>query len=167
MDALMNRLVLITALITALAAPLAHAQVKVEYVEPEKFTDIGRAQWDRDDTLRGLTRVFETLAKKYVPAGQEISFQVTDVDLAGWEKPGFRHPDVRVVRGVDWPAMSFRYTVTQGGQTVMQGQERLADLNFQHRIGMARYANEQFAYEQRMLEDWFRTKFTVQAAKAQ
>lgn len=159
MKLMQQRLLVCAALVAASAAPLAYAEVKINFIEPDKFVDIGRTQWDRDDAMRGLTRVFEALAKKYVPQGQDVLFEVTDVDLAGTERPSFRHQDLRIVRSIDWPAISFRYTVKEGDKTVAQGQDRLADLDFQHRIGVNSYSAESYPYERRMLEDWFRAKF--------
>jgi hypothetical protein len=156
--------VVAAALLAAVAAPV-WADVKVSFTEPQKFADIGKASWERDDAMRHLTAHFQALAKRYLPAGQDLTVEVTDVDLAGRQDVSFRHPELRVVRSIDWPSISFSYSVTADGKTVQQGTERLSDMGFDTRLRTA-YSGEPLYYEQRMLEDWFRAKFVTQSAKA-
>ncbi|MGL4576091.1 MAG: DUF3016 domain-containing protein [Burkholderiaceae bacterium] len=151
---------------TFAALPAAHAgEAKVNFVEPDKFTDIGRVSWDRDDAMRGLERHFQALAKKYVPADQQLLVEVTDVDLAGEQNRSVRHPDLRVVRRIDWPSITFRYTLKSGETVVSQGQDRLSDMGFEDRIGV-NSSLESYAYEKRMLEDWFKARFAKSVAKS-
>jgi Cu/Ag efflux protein CusF len=147
------------------ALPAAQAgEAKIKFVEPDKFTDIGRAQWDREEAMRALERHFQALAQTYIPADQQLLIDVTDVDLAGTQQPTLRHQDLRIVRRIDWPAMTLRYTLMQGDKMLKQGEERLVDMAFEDRIGL-KYGNESYTYERRMLEDWFKVRFAKDVAK--
>jgi hypothetical protein len=143
------------ATVSAAAQSPAHAGVK--------FADIGTTPSERQDNLRALERHFEALAKRYVPVEQDLIIEVTDVDLAGEQHLSFRHPDLRVVRRIDWPRMSLRYTLKAGEKIVAQGEERLSDMGFDSRIGANYSSSESLSYERRMMEDWFKTKFATKA----
>lgn len=137
-----------------LAGPAAHAAGKVEvsYIEPDKFTDIGWGSVDREAVLRQMTVVLEEFAAR-LPDGQTLKLEVTNIDLAGEQRPGFGK-EVRVLRGMaDWPQVKLRYTLLAGNDTVKSGEANIYDLGYQY--GPVNKVGTNLPYERRMLRKWF------------
>lgn len=150
----------LAALLLAVAAG-ASAGATVTFVQPDKFSDVPFASWERERVLKDLQLHFDKLATR-LPAGQELNVEVTDIDLAGETWPArFRGQDIRVMKGgADWPRISLRYTITQGGQVVKSGQENLADMSYLQ--NMTRYGGDDtLRYEKRMLDTWFRERVAI------
>lgn len=155
MDTLIRNLAL--AGLLALSAGAASAGVTVKYIEPDKFSDLPFAPWEREEVLRDLSDYFTTLGKS-LPQGQDLAIEVTDVDLAGREYPNTRGGrDLRILKGqADWPIIVLHYTLTQNGQVLRSGDARIADMDYLHRINR-HWDSERLRYEKRMLEEWFAT----------
>lgn len=140
-----------------LAAGSASAGATVTFAEPEQFTDVPTSFWERERVLKHLTTHFDALAAK-LPAGQELSVEVLDLDLAGRTWPGrtLAAHDLRILHGgADWPHIKFRYTITQGGSVLKSGEENLSNMSYLHR--MNRYvSSDLLRYEKQMLDDWFK-----------
>lgn len=140
--------------------------VQVNYLNPDKFADIGLSPQEREDSLKHLTRHFEALAKRYLADGQKLSVDVLDVDLAGELRPSRRAGrDLRVLNGgADWPRITLRYAVEGAGQMPLRGEEKLADMNYSRRLPSTD-ATEALHAEKRMLEDWFAARLGPRGAK--
>jgi len=141
----------------ALAAGGAAAGTTVNYIEPDRFSDVPFANWERDEVLKDLTDHFARLGAQ-LPPGQDLRIDVKDVDLAGREYPTRGVRDLRVVRsnGVDWPRIDLHYTVEQDGRVLRSGDAQLRDMSFMDRIGRAN-DSDSLRYEKRMIDDWFYT----------
>lgn len=138
----------------ALAAGTASADVTVNYVKPEQFSDLPFSPWERDEVLKDLTEHFASLGAR-LPPGQNLRIDVKDVDLAGRIYPGRGVRDLRVIRnGAEWPRIDLHYTIESNGQVVRSGDAQLRDMSFMDRI--SRYADgDTLRYERRMIDDWF------------
>ena len=82
--------------------------------------------------------------------------QVSDVDLAGDMRPTFGATmgDLRVVKDLYPPRMTFSYQILEGEQVVVAGDEKLKDMNFMSNI---RRINERpFDAETNMLKHWLK-----------
>lgn len=137
-----------------LAAGAASADVTVNYIEPERFSDVPFTTWEREAALKDLTGHFAKLGAQ-LPPGQNLRVDVLDVDLAGREYPG-RVRDLRIIKshGADWPRIDLRFTIEQNGQVLRSGDVQLRDMAFMDRRG--RYSdNDSLRYEKRMIDDWF------------
>ncbi len=139
----------------ALAAGTASAGVTVNYIEPDRFSDLPFASWERDETLKELTEHFAKLGAQ-LPPGQDLRIDVKDIDLAGREYPTRGVRDLRVVRsnGADWPRIDLHYTVEQDGRVLRSGDAQLRDMAFMDRIGRAN-DSDTLRFEKRMIDDWF------------
>ena len=94
-----------------LATGPARADVQVRYIAPERFTDaenrFGSGQPLRV-TLAELTRIFQDLGNARLRPGERLDVTVTDVDLAGFDRPGFATPTgLRVVTDATPPRIRF------------------------------------------------------------
>jgi hypothetical protein len=145
----------------ALAAPPATAAgtVEVSWVQPERFIDIGRKTWEREETLKLLGEHFKQLGRQ-LPDGQTLKIDVLEVDLAGELEPGTGR-DLRVLHGhADGPRVTLRYSLQQGAQVLKAGEEELTDQNyFQGSLRANTQSNADLAYERNMLVKWFGQTF--------
>lgn len=139
----------------ALAAGAASADVTVNYVQPERFSDLPFTTWEREAVLKDLTDYFAKLGTQ-LPAGQNLRIEVLDIDLAGREYPGRGARDLRIVKDIDWPRIDLRYSVEQNGQVLRSGEAQLSDMTFMDRFGRIG-ASESLRFEKRMIDDWFYT----------
>ena len=139
----------------ALAAGSAFAGVTVNYIEPDRFTDVPFTPWEREETLKSLTEHFAKLGAE-LPPGQNLRIDIKDIDLAGREYPGRGGRDLRVVRsnGPDWPRIDLHYTVEQDGRVLRSGDAQLRDMAFMDRINRAG-DSDALRFEKRMIDDWF------------
>jgi len=141
-----------------LAGPAAMAAAEVRFIQPERFSDAGESGRDRDQHLQQIAEHLQRQAEKFAP-GKQLSFEVTDVDLAGEIEPvGRRMERLRVLRGVTSPRIEFRYLIREPNQPDRQGEVQLRDLAYQLRS--SRYwDSDPMRYEKRMLDDWFQAQF--------
>ncbi|ATE62412.1 hypothetical protein CCZ27_01585 [Thauera sinica] len=156
-----------------LPAPFASAQsggqkaarVKVEFVDPQNYTDVGQYGTDSDRNLAALARHLESEGQRCVAEGNTLSLRVLDVDLAGrneWWKAGY---DLRVMREIDWPRIKLHYVLRDaGGAIASEGDASVDDMNYLSRSAYVRAdAIRQLPYERAMLRDWFERQFCRKA----
>ena len=154
-----TRFWLAAALLLAAAGAASAGGVSVKYQDPDKFSDVPFWEQDRDQVLKELTTHFESLARQ-LPANQQLSITVTDIDLAGRVEPRRRSlHDLRILRGgADWPTMELQYTLQQDGKVLASGSDRLS--NMMYLDGLNRYAGgDSLRYEKPMVDDWFKKTF--------
>ncbi len=139
--------------------------VSVEFVNPEKFTDIKegmlRTHVDNNAHLNGLRKYLEREAASYLQPGQSLQIAVTDIDLAGDITPHSNAAllDIRTVSNVYPPRMDLNYTLADAsGAVVRTGAARLKDLGFDIGSGGGR-VSDPLRYEKRMLDKWLRREF--------
>lgn len=142
---------------SAVAAPVA----TVTFANPAAFSDVPQTAWEREEVFKELGNHFGRLAAK-LPVGQELTVEVLDLDMAGRIYPArYSSKDLRVLKGAaDWPHIKMRYTITEGGKVISQGEENLSDMNYLQ--GHNRYrADETLRYEKRMLDNWFKQRIAA------
>ncbi len=134
--------------------------VRVEFIHPEKYTDIRdsrslRVNPERNQHLKSLRSWLEKQAPKHLAPGQRLVIEFTDIDLAGDYEPIIDPvlADVRIVKGIYPPRLSFRYRLVGAeGQEIANGEEELRDLGFDTRpITRER---DPLRFEKRMLAEW-------------
>lgn len=142
-----------------IAAAAAHADVKVTFVQPDKFSDIKDNSGFRDEAvLKDIEAHLVEQAQKRLP-GRDVKIEVTDVNLAGDVEPlGHNAQWIRVMRTVTLPSLSMKYSVSEGDKVVKQGETLLRDMNYQD--GFNRYSSgDPLRYEKRMIDNWFDREF--------
>lgn len=145
-----------------LAGAGARADVNVQFVEAERFSDVPFSPVERERVLKQLSAHLAKLGQQ-LPAGQTLKVEVLDVDLAGRMYPRRGGDEIRVMNGgADWPRLHLRYTLEAGGQLLRSGDDELSNMNYQDRLN--RYgADDALRYERQMLDEWFAKRFAPAA----
>ena len=159
----------------AVFAPTQAAEVKITWEEPESYSDVRPTNESRkrfrERTLQELEEHIVDLASD-LPESQVLSMTVTNVDLAGQVWPsqfvGFGDgagSDVRIIKRVDIPRMTFSYSLANAdGQVILSGEDvKLKDMDFME-SNIRRNRTESLSYEKAMLNDWFSDTFSTQVA---
>jgi len=155
------RNILLACSIAALAAGAVQAtEVKVEWQDPEKFTDIRPANDSRkayrERVMKKFDGFFTEMAAK-LPEGYRWQVTVTDIDLAGDIDyfAGGAGNALRIVKDIYSPAIKFSHVLRdKHGEEVISNEEKLRDMGFMHSIRSVS-DNEEFRYEKQMLSSWF------------
>ncbi|NML62737.1 DUF3016 domain-containing protein [Massilia sp. RP-1-19] len=135
----------------------AFAGVTVRFAQPQNYSDLPFASWDRKQVLDDLTEHFQKLAET-LPPGVDLNVEVLDIDLAG-RIHHRRANEIRVLRGgADWPIIHLRYSVTQNGEVVASGDERLRDMMYLDTLRNRYSTGDPLRYEKHMIDEWFSKK---------
>ncbi|TXM76434.1 DUF3016 domain-containing protein [Methylobacterium sp. WL12] len=164
----MRRLALAALAGLALAGP-AVAEVGVRYVAPERFTDAedrwGASGRSLRTTLAEMTRIFQELGSRRLGPDESLDVTVLDIDLAGYEQPGFGTPGgLRVVQDSTPPRIRFAYALRRGRRVVASGEDTATDINFMLTAN-PRFATGGLYYERAVLRDWFARRFPGPAGR--
>ena len=147
---------------------LSQAQVEINWEKPEKFRDVmptmeSRVKF-REHTFEELHEYLQKLAEK-LPDNQKLLLNVTNLDLAGQVWPasfvGFGNgaSEVRIIKNIDIPRMSFTYKlVDASGELIQEGDVDLKDMSFMDRANRF-FSSETLRYEKNMLKNWFDDEF--------
>lgn len=134
--------------------------VKILWQSPKDFRDI---ESSGEIQSRYETRLFDTLTKninkeasKILKPNQKLEMTVTDIDLAGDMRPTFgaTADDLRVVKDIYPPRMTFSYQVLENGKVIIAGDEKLSDMGFLS--GIQSQTDKPFMHETQMLTDWLK-----------
>ncbi|QSX33327.1 DUF3016 domain-containing protein [Shewanella avicenniae] len=135
--------------------------VKIEWQAPEKYRDVRSATENRavyrQRVFEALTKSLDKNASKLLKSGEKLELVVTDLDLAGDVLPTFGAAtvnEIRVVKQIYPPRISFSYRVLEGEQVIMVGSENLRDMGFMDHTSMN--DSDSLRYEKAMLEAWLR-----------
>jgi hypothetical protein len=144
--------------LTACSSTRGGGSAQVEFIHPEKYSDIKSRDIPeervREIVLPDLQRYIEKQARVYLPAGQQLTLRITDIDDAGWVNPvgAFSH---RTVRSHQPGRVDFEYVLSDaGGRVVSEGRETLSDLPWDRTDRS--FENEQLPLIKQMLRNWIR-----------
>lgn len=146
----------------------APAQVAVSFIKPEKFVDA--TYENRSDTRAQVTRdiaaYLAELGKRYLPEGQRVEIEITDIDLAGRYEPWqANNYDTRFMLDVTWPRINLKHRLIGAGGELAHGEESVSDMQYLMNP-RARTSSDRLRYEKIMLDHWFRDRFGSGASTA-
>ncbi|AMO23669.1 hypothetical protein GCM10027034_37560 [Ramlibacter solisilvae] len=150
----------------AIASLASAGSASVVFVDPGKHTDasyshsFSASSGDRAQVQRDIEHHLKYLAERDLPAGDVLTVEVLDIDLAGRFEPSASGFDVRIVREITSPRIELRYKLMHGDQLLGSAEEHLADLSFLMRINPYR-RDDRLRYEKAMLDDWFQRRFGI------
>lgn len=150
------------------------ADVDIVWEKPETFRDVKPTSQSRksfrEQTFNSLQEYMQKLAER-LPDGQTLTMTVTNLDLAGQVWPasfvglGMSGSDVRVVKSIDIPRMTFSYQLKdKQGVEIQQADVDLKDMAFMDRANRM-FSSENLRYEKNMLKNWFEDEFPQLTAK--
>ncbi len=157
----MRKILLLSGLVVLSTVAVQAGEVKIEWQEPEKFTDIRPANDSRkayrERVMKKFDGFFAEMATQ-LPEGYKWDVTVTDVDLAGDVDyfAGGAGNALRIVKDIYSPAIRFTHVLRdKHGEEVVSSEERLRDMSFMHNLRSTNQ-NEEFQYEKQMLQSWFK-----------
>lgn len=140
-------------------------KVDVRWTDPAQFSDVrfsgNRWEAQRGDWVTQLATHFQQSAARQLPDGHHLSVTITDIRRAGQYEPwhGPRMQDVRVVKDIYPPRLSFTYTLTDAdGRVIDQGERKLVDSAFMMRSPRLT-DSDPLRFEKAMIDDWVHTQF--------
>ncbi len=139
-------------------------KAEVEWLEPKKYTDVRSGNMSRTKfrkhVMKELDEHLQELAEG-LPEGQSLRIKVTDLDLAGRVEPGRfsglvnTFEEIRILRDIDIPRIDFSYELLDEAGVVVKTEEvELKDMNYLRNVRISR-RDQPYAYEKRMLSEWF------------
>lgn len=147
----------------AQAAEEISPRVTLQYISPEKFTDISRTHYGPPDSgyLDQLQQHFVKKAATYLAPGQQLKVDVSDIDMAGgfepWVMPAT--PDLRIVRDIYPPRITLHYELRDAqGMVLEQGEARLSNLAYLFNVRPD--TTDTMRHEKALLDDWLRKLFS-------
>ena len=154
--------ILLTTLAIAAVTPAHAAIATVTLDQPERFTDVGRDRARRlaAEDLHALAQHIRERAGAWLPAGDQLSVVLTDVDMAGDFEPWRRrYWDVRIIRDLYPPriALRFRWTAADGSLR-REGERDLRDSAFLMHARLYA-ADDPTRFEKALLDRWMRQEF--------
>ncbi|HEX4912198.1 MAG TPA: DUF3016 domain-containing protein [Permianibacter sp.] len=161
----MTSRLLATMLLAGFTGPvLAAGTITVDYVQPEKFTDVKERQFktspDKNAHLKNLKSWLEKEGVQQLADGQTLRLKILDIDLAGdfepWNGPEFQ--DVRVLKDIYPPRIKLQFTLQdRDGKVLGEGERELRNLSY---LMESSFANRNaLEHDERLLKDWLRKEF--------
>ena len=144
-----------------LAAQTSESAIKVEWFQPEKYSDIrpsneSKAMY-RKHVMESFNKFWLKLSEK-LPKGYQLALTIKDVDLAGDVNPLYRvdNRDIRVIKDMYFPKITLDYQLKDASGAVIDTAKdvKIKDMNFMSSVGL-RYSSQEFGHEKNMLEKWF------------
>ena len=142
-------------------ASTADSLIQVEFVNPEKFTDLkadaSGSRKGQDSYLQQLKGYLIRQAGSQLPQGQRLSVSITDINMAGEFEPwhGQSLTNVRVVKDQYPPRIDLSFKVTDAkGKIIREGSRELKNLSFMRDAAINR--QDPLRHEKKLLDDWLR-----------
>lgn len=132
-------------------------ELKIDWVNPEKFTDIAVADQSTASAVDIVTKEFVNIFRrltKQLPEGYVLEVSVTDIDLAGTVKISNLGGFARVVKSNEFPAIIFQYMLKDADKKVLETDT--VELVDSHFAGKRLMISGPYAYEEQMLKAWFK-----------
>jgi len=141
--------------------PVAAGTVDVTFTAPERYTDVAQTRSDSKEGAAVLGRLRDHLvriAERRLAPDQALTVEVLDVDLAGHYEDHASPYSIRVMRAHTPPRIKVRYSLSENGAVVANGEQTLSDLDYlDHTLTASR--DDPLRYERQMLDDWIRATF--------
>lgn len=152
-------LIVFAALLAVAPSTYAGEKVKVNWFEPENYTDVRAANGGnkrfRKAVFAQLEKHFEKTAQKMLPEGITLNIKVTNVNLAGDVRYNFGlSQEIRLVKPIYWPQIDFEYQVLEKGNVIKSDTVKLRDMAFMDRVRVSS-RNDSYRYEKALISEWF------------
>lgn len=134
-------------------------RVTVEFVEADRYLDIGDRARDTDRNLNTIEEFLVEEVGRCLAEGERVEIRVFDIDLAGRFEWWHRPEGVRILRNADFPRMKLEYELFGAeGEVLDERREWVNDMGFLDR-GARLSPRRGLDHEGRMIRDWARKRF--------
>lgn len=141
------------------------APVRVEYLQPEQFADVGNHRFS-DERIRAayleqLRGHLTGRAAALLAAGERLSVSITELDMAG-EFEAWRPPsgEARIVKDIYPPRIDLTFRLAaDDGKVIKEGARRLRDPAFL--LGANLYPDGPLRYEKALIDRWLEQELKV------
>ena len=142
------------------------SEAEVNFVNPEKFSDIYVSNKSRKQSLKvvkkDITKLFQKLTKKYISTDHKLKVQISNIDLPGYidYMRGEGNRDIRIVKDLEHYRIKFNFELfDSSGKLLKSGEKQIKEFVDHSPTRMRR--NEfgtvsQFADD---IEDWLKAEF--------
>ncbi len=143
------------------AAARGGGEAVVTFAAPEKFTDVELTDTSREasraSVLPQIEQIVQKAAARELTSGYRLEVQVTDVDMAGWMRPGRAGRRMRVVREGLPARIQFAYTLkNSSGETLRTGRETLSRMPSET-VAIANVDPDTTILLDEMMQNWIRS----------
>lgn len=156
-------------------SPLAasHPGLTINFVEPEKYTDVGLSGSSSPKTRRYVLTTLEhylhQLADHRLPERHTLKIDFYDIDMAGEYEP-WRAPmlnNTRFIRDIYRPQIKLHYQWRDAqGNVLAEGDETVSDPVYLQHADPGYLNNDPLRYEKTLLKRWFEKKMKINGRSA-
>ena len=128
----------------------------VTLIKPRDFSDIktGNSGTQSNFEQSVAKKLAEALADHFKDKDVTIDITFTDIDLAGETR--FNTHEIRVLKDIYIPRMSFEYVIKdKAGDVILADTVDIKDMGYLSRSLFGRKANDLIGYDTRMLIEYF------------
>lgn len=162
MNQLFKNLVLCLLLLSNAAFTSDDTKVRIDFENPEKFTDfktqINLRIKDREMLMKQLTKLMVKSVDKHISKGRKMNVTINNIDMAGTFLN--KNSDLyRVVRDSDRVLINFSYKLFDtNGQLIKKEDVNLSSRHNKFRKRVAKkYQHTHFANEMPLFDKWLKT----------
>ena len=140
------------------AEPEPTSSVRIEFLHPEAFTDVGDRYLGEHDKaadrhLAALRQHIERRAAQFLEEGQALQVSITELDRAGSFEPWRRPNAPRIVRNVYPARIDLHFKLTDSnGAIIKEGERELRDASLSGSTVL--YRDDPLRYEKALLDAW-------------
>lgn len=143
---------------------IGESRINVQFVEPDKFTDIRDSYTDttkshRDWVLSEVRKFLQSRGETALREDLHLNVRVTDIDLAGDFEPWhFRtNQDIRVIKEIYPVRIKLEFQLSDStGTVIAQGERKLSDFG---RVSTFTPDTDLLRYEKEVLREWLSREF--------
>ena len=128
----------------------------VTLIKPRDFSDIKTGNFGTQSNFEQSVakKLAEALADHFKDTDVTIEITFTDIDLAGETR--FNTHEIRVLKDIDIPRMSFEYVIKDiAGNVMLADTVEIKDMGYLTRSLSGMKANDLIGYDTRMLIEYF------------
>jgi hypothetical protein len=145
--------------VSALWAEEEISPISIEWPPAGEMTDIAISALRPERAIEVIEprfqRIFERSLRNRLPEGHQLAIEIRDIDLAGEFEPwrGVRFQDVRIIRSIYPPRISFTWTeLDADGATIREGEEKLIGTMMGR--SLASHQSDPLIHEQDLIRRW-------------
>lgn len=144
----------------------ADHRVRVDFSNPENFTDVRDSAFSESDSRREfvlseLREFIQNRGEKLLSEGLQLEIRVTDIDLSGDFEPwhDMRFNDIRIIKSIYPARVTLEFKLTDStGKVLAEGTRKLSDFGYPSLSSIA-FTSDSLRYEKDLVGSWLNSEF--------